>query len=102
MKRHLRLCLWLAVTVLCLGGCEIRVNWFGSHAYVPWYVVVVPALLIPVIAHICFVRQTYRCPKCGHTFRPRWYELSSWIHEDDTRVVRCPQCGRKGFCPRER
>ncbi len=102
MKRYLRLFLPLAAVALCLCGCEIRVNWFGKHAYVPWYVVVVPVLLILIMAHICLVRQTYRCPKCGHTFRPKWYEFSAWIHDDDTRVVKCPKCERKGFCPRDR
>ncbi len=102
MKRYLRLCLLLFASALVLGSCDVRVNWFGEHTYVPWYFVALPAVLIPIIAHICFVCQTYRCPKCGHTFRPKWYEFSSWIHDDGKRVVECPKCGRKGFCPKER
>ncbi len=35
MKRYLRLCIELAAAALCLCGCEVRVNWFGKHAYVP-------------------------------------------------------------------
>ncbi len=101
MKRHLRLYLSLVAASLSLCACEVRVNWFGEHAYVPWYLVVVPVLLIFVIAHVCMICRTYRCPKCGHTFRPRFYEVSSWIHDSGKRVVRCPKCGRRGFCPKD-
>ncbi len=55
----------LVVVPLSLCACEVRVNWFGEHAYVPWYLVVVPVLLIFVIAHVCMICRTYRCPKCG-------------------------------------
>ncbi len=81
-----------------LTGCEFEVHWFDRHAHVPWYVIVVPCVVIFAIAHICFIRHTYRCPKCEHTFRPRWYETSSWIHDGNRRVVKCPKCGRRGFC----
>ncbi len=63
---------------------------------------IILGILICIFTYIYLVTRTYRCPSCGHTFKPKWNEISVTIHLGDERVVRCPRCGRKGFCPRER
>ncbi len=94
-----------AILAPCLGmlsACDIEVHWFGQSAMVPWYIVVIPSMAILLIAHLCFLRGRYVCPKCQTEIQPRWYELSVWLHDGNRRVVKCPHCGRRGFCARIR
>ncbi len=58
--------------------------------------------VICIFTHIYLVTRKYRCPRCAHVFRPKWNQFSIAIHNGDERVAKCPKCGRKGFCPRER
>ena len=94
MKKWMVLLL-LAQTIL-LSSC--RVNWFSESYDVPWWAVVVPLVLIIVIAHFSIVARTYRCPECGERIRPKWYEITAWVHSERGRVMKCPKCGRMGFC----
>ncbi len=92
----------LLLSTLCLTSCVVEVH-FGSYStYVPWYFVVIPCvlfvLLLFVIVQLYYVRKTYTCPECQNEFRPRWYEISVWVHDLGRHVVRCPQCGKRGFC----
>ncbi len=57
------------------------------------------SLCILTAAHILIIRKTYVCPTCGTKFRPKWYEISAWLHDGSLRVVKCPICHRRGFCP---
>ncbi len=101
---------WLFVLSLILpavlSSCMVRVNWFDSYFYAPWWAVAVPVIvssvIIVAVAYAWCVRQTYRCPNCGTDIRPRWNEFYVCIHLNGERVVRCPVCGRKGFCRRVR
>ncbi len=112
MKNHWKLALLPALPLL-LTACTVRirwqgptstVNWQGITYTVPWYVVWVPVLfmtaIVLVATHLYFASRTYRCPQCGHVFKPRKRELSLWLHCNNEHVAQCPQCGRKGFCPR--
>ncbi len=93
---------WLSAIVLIssftLTGCTV--NWFDKHYDVPWYIITVPVVLIIAIIHIYIVTRKYECPKCGTVFRPKWYDITTWLHANDERVCRCPKCKRKGFCKR--
>ncbi len=104
MKKYL-LYILFALTSLCLTACEVEVHWFEHSAYVPWYYVWVPSILVTVIAvaivHVCIIHTTFRCPKCGEKFRPGRFEFSAWMHLDSSRLMRCPKCGCKGFCPKD-
>ena len=53
-----------------------------------------------LIAQIVISRQKYVCPKCGAVISPKWYHFSAPLHMGSDRVVKCPHCGRKGFCRR--
>ncbi|MBQ2766649.1 MAG: hypothetical protein IJF49_01050 [Clostridia bacterium] len=83
-----------------LTSCQV--NWFGGTIDVPWYVVVVPVVLLFVVVYIAIITGTYVCPKCGTEFKPRWYEISACTHFNGKRLVKCPTCGRRGFCRRKR
>lgn len=92
----------LALCLAVCSACAIRVNWFGQSAMVPWYVVVVPVVAILLGAHLYFLSCRFICPKCATVIKPKWYEVSVWLHWGDRRVVKCPHCGRRGYCEQKR
>ena len=86
-----------------LAACEARVG-NTDFTFPRWvilsYVAYVAAVIL--IAHFYLLRCSFKCPKCGTVFRPRWYEISVWLHYGSARVVKCPVCHRRGFCEKER
>ena len=99
MKKYLLL-LVTAISVLSLTSCTV--NWFGDTLDVPWYFVVIPVLFVFVVLYIAIILATYVCPQCKTEIRPKWYDLSICFHFGNKRVVKCPKCGRKGFCEKKR
>ena len=97
MKRAVILFVFTIILTLMLTSCDIHHG--NIHHDVHWWVIAIPVVIILVIAHISFIAKRYRCPMCGTEFRPKWYEISSWLHDDNGRAVKCPHCGRRGFCP---
>ena len=68
------------------------------HFTMPWWIGAILVGLVFLIAHLYCVTRKYHCPKCGNTFRVKWYAFSTWYHTEDRRVAKCPHCKRKGFC----
>ncbi len=90
----------MLICAFSLTSC--RVNWFNTSYDVPWYFVAVPIIIIFVIAYFVLMSGTYVCPDCKTEFKPKWYQLSVAVHFMDKRLVKCPKCGRKGFCERKK
>ncbi len=69
-----------------------------------WFEMTISVVLIILaailISMIIISLQKYKCPKCGAVIRPKWYHFSASLHMGSDRVVKCPHCGRKGFCRR--
>jgi len=82
--------------------CSCRVNWFGKTVDAPWYLVVIPVLLVLVVSYIILIRRIYICSECKTEFKPKWYHFSVCLHFNGKRVVKCPKCGKKGFFERKR
>ena len=100
MKRKLILFALAASSMLFLTSCDIH---FGdAHYDVSPFVIAIPVFIICaaicVIAQVSIIRKWYKCPMCQATFRPKWYEMSVWLHDGKRHVVKCPHCGRRGFC----
>ena len=97
-------CILLALALCAaLTLCSCQVNWFGGTEEVPWYVVVIPVLAIALVAFGILKNTTFVCPACGTEFKPRWKQLLSVsIHFMGQRLIRCPHCGRMGFCKRKK
>ena len=91
------------IRLLCIALCtsffltSCTVNWGTTHFDVHWSVITIPVILILLIAHLVIIRKTYICPDCQTEFRPKWYEISSWLHIGAKRAMKCPHCHRKGF-----
>ncbi len=97
MKRIVVLSVLTVTLTLLLTSCDLH---FGdAHYDIHWWIIAIPIAIILIIAHISLVRKHYRCPIYGTEFRPKWYEISSWLHKDERHVVKCPHCGHRGFCP---
>ncbi len=99
---------------LVLSSCHFQfhfsaptttVVWGDTTTVVPWYVVGIPVLVVTAVillaTHFYFTGKLYRCPACGWVFKPRRREISVWLSQNHEHVVQCPNCGRKGFCPRQ-
>ena len=89
---------WLLAVGMLLMLTSCKVNWGSVQYDVPWWVVAIPVGLILVISHILIVRRTYVCPECKGKIRLKWYDISAWFHFGNGRFMKCPHCGRKGFC----
>ena len=98
MKKVL-LSFFLLISTLMLSSCQV--NWFGSHFDVPWYFIAVPVFVLFIVLYVIIVSKTYVCPKCKTEFKPKWYQIYITIHFNDSRIAKCPNCGRKGFCKRK-
>lgn len=97
MKKTVVLSALTVTLALLLTSCDARFG--GVHYDVSWWVLAIPPAVILMTAHISLVRKRYRCPVCRAEFRPQWYEISVWLHDGGNRAVKCPHCGRRGFCP---
>lgn len=83
-------------SIFTLSGCDVH---FGSvHYDVPWWVIAVPVFIVILVAHLVLVHRTYNCPNCGYKIKPKWYQISIWVHVGNKRLVKCPNCGKKDMC----
>ena len=84
---------------MSLSGCTV--NWFNKSYDVPWFVIAIPVAIILIFAHISIMSQTYICPDCHTEIKPKWYQIYVYLHINGERLVKCPNCKRKGFCKRK-
>jgi len=102
MKKQTRciLCCLLASMALLLSSCTV--NWFDKQYDVPWWVIAIPVVILVliflVVARKCFSSREYVCPSCNHTFSPKWWQAALTVHINSDRVLKCPHCGKRGFC----
>ena len=92
-KLLIPVCLLLCLPLLC----SCAVNWGGKQYDVHWWVIVLPVAVLMVLSHLLIVCRKYRCPKCGKVFKPRFYQISFWLHNGSSRAGKCPHCGKIGF-----
>ena len=97
LKKFAAFSAFALMPILLLTSCDTHIG--NAHYDVPWWVIAIPIVLILVIAHVCVICKRFQCPACQTEFRPKWYEISAWLHNHGERVVKCPHCGRRGFCP---
>ena len=90
----------LFTSTLLLSSC--KVHWLGNAIDVPWYLVAIPIVLLLVVLYIFMLSETYICPDCKTEIKPKWYQFSIAFQSGSKRVVKCPKCGRKGFCEKKR
>ena len=92
--------------VLSFSLTSCKVNWLDQQYDVPWWVIAVPVVIFSAIVFFVagkhIASKLYVCPKCNKTFHPKWWKVAFSIHMNDDRVFKCPNCGRKGFCPLSR
>jgi len=89
----------LFMSVLMFSSC--KVNLFGSSFNVPWNFIAIPVVVLFLVLYATIISKNYICPECKTEIKPKWYQFSVCIHYMGKRVVKCPKCGRKGFCKRK-
>ncbi|MBE6597632.1 MAG: hypothetical protein E7641_08200 [Ruminococcaceae bacterium] len=99
MKKALLLMVFLLSSVTL---CSCKANWFGETIDVPWYFIVIPVFAVFAVSYVILIGRKYVCPECNAEFKPKWYQISVIFHLNGKRVVKCPRCGRKGFCERKK
>ena len=95
MKRGFA-CLLFALAFL-LTACEAR-----AELEIKWYYLLPALIFLVIFSRVCLLRTTFLCPRCGAEFSPRWYQLFLTVHMGSRRLLRCPHCGGRHFCPRKR
>lgn len=94
------------VCVMAFPLTACQVNWLDEQFTVPWWVIVVPSVAIIAIAWFVAAKhittQKYVCPECNQSFYPKLRNAAFSVHMNDDRVLKCPHCGKKGFCPLSR
>ncbi len=102
MKKLLSVILFLSVLVFGLTSCQINVNWLGKQYPVPWWMIVIPSIVIIAVALVFsgkhVASKEYVCSECGEKFYPKFFQAIFSVHLNDARVFKCPHCGKKGFC----
>lgn len=64
--------------------------------------VVLVWIAISYAAKIEYETNVYECRKCGHTFKPTFKAYIWGAHTLTTRHLKCPKCGEKSWCKRNR
>jgi DNA-directed RNA polymerase subunit RPC12/RpoP len=97
---------FIVVCVMAFSLTACQVNWLDEQFTVPWWVIVIPSVTIVAIAWFAAAKhittQKYVCPECNQSFYPKLRNAAFSVHMNDDRVLKCPHCGKKGFCPPSR
>ena len=96
--------IWLRFPVVLLSlfltGCEV--HWNGESADFPWFVIAIPAGIILLIGMAIngarVSSKRFVCPKCYHTFKPKWWRCLLSPHAGDDYLLRCPRCHAREAC----
>ena len=104
MKKLIVFFVVLCAVAVSVTSCQAHL--FDEQFTVPWWVIVIPSVLIVALAWFAAARhitsQKYVCPECGKTFYPKLKDAAFSVHMNDNRALKCPYCGKKGFCPLSR
>ena len=73
--------------------------WINTGIWWPFAVGLVPVIGGGVWLSAYYFRNVaYICPKCHEVFKPRFRDAFWANHTPNTRKLKCPHCGHKGFC----
>lgn len=101
-KKKLRKIRWVMIGVgLIIEAIEISTLWLwvATGIWWPFAVGLVPVIGGAVwISSYYFKNVAYICPKCHEVFKPRFRDAFWANHTPNTRKLKCPHCGHKGFC----
>ncbi len=93
-------------TTILLTGIPVSLLQWGSILLwiltgIWWLFVVWACVAIPygiVISRYYFRNVAYICPQCHKVFKPSFKEAFFAGHTPNTRKLKCPHCGHKGYC----
>ena len=62
----------------------------------PWLICLITVFIIALIKGILLCTYYYRCPKCLHLFKPKFYQIMFEAHFGDDFILKCPHCKTRG------
>ena len=70
-------------------------------AYLLTALIPIAAVAVIVILAKGVAKGSFRCSRCGGTFRIRWQRVLITEHDGDTYLLTCPQCNTKTPCTKQ-
>lgn len=60
--------------------------------------VLAAALIAAAAYYVRFYRyKHFRCPKCGHCFKPPVLRMLFSVNAVDGKIIKCPHCGEREY-----
>ncbi len=60
--------------------------------------VLAAALIAAAVFYIRFYRhEHFRCPRCGHCFKPPVLQMIFAVNAVEGKIIRCPKCGEREY-----
>ncbi|MBQ8497589.1 MAG: hypothetical protein IJ489_09070 [Clostridia bacterium] len=96
---------WITILMFSLSSCTV--NWGGEQYQVPWQMIIFPMIFILTVIFLVvwiavgkhIAKETYVCQNCNQKFHPKWQSAGFSVHMGNDRILKCPHCRTKGFCP---
>lgn len=60
--------------------------------------VLVAAVIAAAVSYIRFYKyEHFRCPKCGHCFKPPLLKMIFSVNAVEGKIIKCPACGAREY-----
>ncbi len=96
-----RLRIWMLILGFIMDAIEVSTLMVWIFTGIWWPFALGMATVIGLgllISWLYYGRTAYICPQCHNVFKPGLKEHFWARHTPNTRKLRCPHCGHRGFC----
>ena len=93
----------LAIAVAVVIGYFLENYPMELYLYILLVVLMLAIIFPPALflSNLYRTVGTFKCPNCGHEFKPEKKNFSLRIHMGTSHLLTCPNCGQKSFCKKQ-